>query len=73
MKARCEHCLQNLKPVLGAELDGNPPRAAAARGRGQCDHGRRRPSSGTDLPWVASTPGDLAVLDSESGVLFGAD
>jgi glyoxylase-like metal-dependent hydrolase (beta-lactamase superfamily II) len=70
MKARCEHCLQNLKPVLGAELDGTrlvlPRREVEASAI--LDAGGRRLEL-IYLGW-ASTPGDLAVLDRESGVLF---
>ena len=70
MKARCEHCLQNLKPVLGAELDGTrlvlPRREVEASAI--MDAGGRRLEL-IYLGW-ASTPGDLAVLDRDSGVLF---
>jgi glyoxylase-like metal-dependent hydrolase (beta-lactamase superfamily II) len=70
MKARCEHCLERLRPVLGTELDGTrlilPGREIAdsttvtAGGRGlQLIY----------LGW-ASTPGDVAVFDPDSGVLF---
>jgi glyoxylase-like metal-dependent hydrolase (beta-lactamase superfamily II) len=70
MKARCEHCLENLKPVLGNELDGTrlalPTREIEATTT--IDAGGRRLEL-IYLGW-ASTPGDLAVLDQESGVLF---
>ena len=70
MKARCEHCLENLKPVLGKELEGTrlvpPQREIDATTT--IDAGGRR----LDLIYLgwASTPGDLAVLDPVSGVLF---
>jgi glyoxylase-like metal-dependent hydrolase (beta-lactamase superfamily II) len=70
MKARCDHCLQNLKPVLGTELDGTrlvlPAREVEATTR--MEAGGRRLEL-IYLGW-ASTPGDLAVLDRDSGVLF---
>ena len=70
MKARCEHCLQNLKPLLGEELEGTrlvlPQREIDATTT--IDAGGRRLEL-IYLGW-ASTPGDLAVFDRDSGVLF---
>ena len=70
MKARCEHCLGNLKPVLGQELEGTrlvlPNREIDATTN--IEAGGRRLQL-IYLSW-ASTPGDLAVLDPQSGVLF---
>jgi glyoxylase-like metal-dependent hydrolase (beta-lactamase superfamily II) len=70
MKARCEHCLENLKPVLGAELEGT--RLVAPRR--QIDATTTIDAGGRRLKLIylgwASTPGDLAVLDPDSGVLF---
>ena len=70
MRARCEHCLQNLKPVLGEELEGTrlvvPQREIDATTT--IDAGGRRLKL-MYLGW-ASTPGDLAVFDPDSGVLF---
>jgi glyoxylase-like metal-dependent hydrolase (beta-lactamase superfamily II) len=70
MRARCERCLENLKPVLGEELEGTrlvlPQREIDATTI--IDAGGRRLEL-IYLGW-ASTPGDLAVLDLESGVLF---
>ena len=70
MKARCEHCLENLKPVLGEELQGTrlvlPQRQIEATTT--VEAGGRRLEL-LYLGW-ASTPGDLAVLDADSGVLF---
>jgi glyoxylase-like metal-dependent hydrolase (beta-lactamase superfamily II) len=70
MKARCGHCLENLKPVLGEELEGTklvlPQR--------EIDGSTTIQAGGRELElryfgW-ASTPGDLAVFDRDSGVLF---
>jgi len=70
MKARCEHCLQNLQPVLGEELEGTrlvlPQR--------EIDATTTIVAGGHRLelvyPGWASTPGDLAIFDRDSGVLF---
>ena len=70
MKARCEHCLENLKPVLGEELEGTrliPPHREIDATMAINAGGRRLEL--IYLGW-ASTPGDLAVLDVEAGVLF---
>jgi len=70
MKVRCEHCLENLRPVLGKELEGTrlvlPKRGIDATTT--IEGGGRRLEL-IYLGW-ASTPGDLAVLDLKSGVLF---
>ena len=70
MKARCDRCLANLKPVLAAELEGTrlvlPQREVDATVT--IEAGGRRLEL-IYLGW-ASTPGDLAVLDLDSGVLF---
>ena len=70
MKARCAHCLDNLRPVLGDELEATrlvlPGRlvsestAIEAGGRS------------LDLLYLgwASTPGDLALFDRATGTLF---
>lgn len=70
MKARCERCLENLKSVLGEELEGTrlvPPQreidATTTINAGGCR------LELLFLGW-ASTPGDLAVFDPASGVLF---
>ncbi|MBI3526528.1 MAG: MBL fold metallo-hydrolase [Betaproteobacteria bacterium] len=70
MKARCERCLENLKPVLGEELEGTrlvPPQRDIDATTTIEVGGRRLEL--LYLGW-ASTPGDLAVLDPDSGVLF---
>ena len=70
MKARCGHCLENLKPLLGAELEGTrlvtPQRQIDATTT--IDAGGRRLQ--LIYPGWASTPGDLAVFDPDSGALF---
>lgn len=70
MKARCEHCLENLKPVLGKEIEGTRlvPPAREIDATMTINAGGRRLEL-LYLGW-ASTPGDLAVLDPDSGVLF---
>jgi glyoxylase-like metal-dependent hydrolase (beta-lactamase superfamily II) len=70
MRARCAHCLENLRPALGAELAGTvlvlPNREVA--GDTRIEAGGRR----LELvhPGWAATPGDLAVVDTETGTLF---
>ncbi len=70
MKARCDHCLENLKPILGTELAGTrlvlPQREIDATTT--ITAGGRRLEL-IYLGW-ASTPGDLVVVDTESGVMF---
>ncbi|MEO8157642.1 MAG: MBL fold metallo-hydrolase [Betaproteobacteria bacterium] len=71
MKARCAHCLENLKPILGEELTGTrlilPNR--------EVDATTAILTGGRHLELIylgwASTPGDLVVVDTESGVMFG--
>jgi glyoxylase-like metal-dependent hydrolase (beta-lactamase superfamily II) len=70
MRARCQQCLEQLLPLLGAELDGTqliiPERTLD--GPGIIEAG------GTRLQLLhygwASTPGDIALWHAESGVLF---
>lgn len=70
MKARCAHCLDNLRPVLGDELEGTrlvlPQRQIGASAT--IEPGGRT----LDLLYLgwASTPGDLAVFDRATGTLF---
>lgn len=70
MKARCDHCLDNLRPLLGSELEGTrlviPQREVTATTT--LDAGGRT----LELYFFgwASTPGDLAVFDRTSGALF---
>ena len=71
MKARCAHCLENLRPVLGNELEGTrlvlPQRQVS--GSTAIEVGGRMLEL-IYLGW-ASTPGDLAVFDRATGTLFG--
>lgn len=70
MKARCAHCLQQLKEQLGVELDGThlvlPTRLF--------DDTTRISVGGVELDIIysgwASTPGDIAIFHRESGTLF---
>jgi glyoxylase-like metal-dependent hydrolase (beta-lactamase superfamily II) len=70
MKARCAHCLDNLRPVLGAELEGTrlvlPQRQVSASTTIEAGG---RTLELVYLGW-ASTPGDLAVFDHATGTLF---
>ena len=70
MQARCDHCLAQLKAVLGPEMEGTrlvlPRRLIDATTR--IDTGGRRLQL-IYRGW-ASTPGDLAVFDVETRVLF---
>ncbi len=70
MKARCAHCLENLRPVLGNELDGTRlvlPRRQVIGSTTIVAGGRMLEL--LYLGW-ASTPGDLAVFDRATGTLF---
>ena len=70
MKARCEQCLERLKPVLGEELEGT----RLVLPRREIDSSTTIEAAGLRLqlihPGWASTPGDVAVFDPDSGVLF---
>lgn len=70
MKARCAHCLDNLRPILGDELEGT----RLVLPRRQVSASTKIEAGGRILElyhfgW-ASTPGDLAVFDRASGTLF---
>jgi glyoxylase-like metal-dependent hydrolase (beta-lactamase superfamily II) len=70
MKARCAYCLDNLRPVLGDELEGTRlvlPRRQV-RASTTIEAGGRTVEL-IFLGW-ASTPGDLAVFDRATGTLF---
>jgi glyoxylase-like metal-dependent hydrolase (beta-lactamase superfamily II) len=70
MKARCAHCLDNLRPVLGDELEGTrlvlPQRHLSTSATIEAGG---RTLELLYLGW-ASTPGDLAVFDRSTGTLF---
>lgn len=70
MKARCAHCLDNLRPVLGDELEGTrlvlPQRQVSGS---TTIEAAGRTLELLYLGW-ASTPGDLAVFDRATGTLF---
>lgn len=72
MRARCEHCLENLRQILGdAAMAGTRliiPEDTVEADRSVLEAGGRT----LELihPGWASTPGDLMVLDRASGVLF---
>lgn len=70
MRARCDRCLERLRPRLGEELAGTalvlPTRASHA---GEVIDAGGRKLELFHFGWAA-TPGDLAVLDRASGTLF---
>jgi glyoxylase-like metal-dependent hydrolase (beta-lactamase superfamily II) len=70
MRARCTQCLENLRPTLGAELAGT----RLVLPQIEVSAGTMIESGGRTLDLLhfgwASTPGDLAVLDRATGVLF---
>lgn len=71
MRSRCEHCLENLREILGAEaMQGTrlvlPDRAVD--GDTELDAGGRRLR--LIHPGWAATPGDLLVLDVATGTMF---
>jgi glyoxylase-like metal-dependent hydrolase (beta-lactamase superfamily II) len=70
MKARCDRCLENLKRVLGAEMDGT----RLVLPRKLINATQDIESGGRHLriifPGWSSTPGDIAVLDRQTGALF---
>ena len=71
MRARCEHCLENLKLILGAEaMTGTRliVPGETVEGDTTLEVGGRRLR--LIHPGWASTPGDLMVLDVATGVLF---
>ena len=70
MKARCAQCLDNLRPLLGDELEGTrlvlPQRQVSASTTIEAGG---RTLELLHLGW-ASTPGDLAEFDRATGTLF---
>lgn len=70
MQARCEHCLKTLQPILGEELDATRlvlPQREIDASTTLVAGGRRLEL--LYLGW-ASTPGDLVIVDTHSGVMF---
>ena len=70
MRARCGRCLERLQPVLGGELSGTRlalPQLEFSPGT-MIDAGGRKLEL-LHFGWAA-TPGDVAVLDRNSGTLF---
>lgn len=70
MRERCAHCLENLRPVLGDELAGTTLVLPAREipGSETLESGSRKLR--LIAPGWAATPGDLAVLDVQTGTLF---
>lgn len=70
MQARCAQCLEDLRPLLGDELNGTRLVLPRIRiGSGTTIEAGGRKLELLHFGW-ASTPGDLAVLDPATGVLF---
>lgn len=71
MSARCEHCLANLRKMLGDEIMRDTRLILPSQ---LVDHSTRIEAGGRSIELLhfgrASTPGDLAVFDPHSGVLF---
>jgi glyoxylase-like metal-dependent hydrolase (beta-lactamase superfamily II) len=71
MRARCEHCLENLRKVLGEDAMA---RTRLVLPQQVLERGSTSPIAGRSIDLIyldwASTPGDLAVLDRPSGILF---
>ena len=70
MKARCAHCLDNLRPILGDELEGT--RLVLPQRQVRENTTIRAGGRMLELLYLgwASTPGDLAVFDRTTGTLF---
>jgi glyoxylase-like metal-dependent hydrolase (beta-lactamase superfamily II) len=71
MRARCEHCLGNLRKVLGDEIMAGTRLIIPEQ---LIDASATMRIAGREIDFLhfgwASTPGDLVVLDRESGVMF---
>jgi glyoxylase-like metal-dependent hydrolase (beta-lactamase superfamily II) len=71
MRSRCEHCLENLNKLLGAQLMQGSRLVLPTR---LVDSSMPLRVAGLELQLLhfgwAATPGDLAVYDPASGVLF---
>lgn len=70
MKARCAHCLENLRPILGDEFE----HTRLVLPQREIGETTRIEAGGRTLDLLhfgwSSTPGDIAVLDRASGTLF---
>lgn len=70
MKARCQHCLDNLQPLLGDELKGTRLVLPTTAWHGATTIN----AGGMELELLhyewAATPGDIAVFDRHTGTLF---
>jgi glyoxylase-like metal-dependent hydrolase (beta-lactamase superfamily II) len=70
MRARCDQCLQALRTLLGEELEATRLVLPST----EIDRGTSLEAGGRQIELLhfgwASTPGDLAVLDRQSGTLF---
>lgn len=71
MRQRCGHCLANLRRILGEDAMAGTRLVVPER---TIDHSLSLEVAGRKLTLLyfgwASTPGDLAVLDQDTGVLF---
>jgi len=71
MRERCQHCLDNLRKILGQEAMAGTRLVLPQK---TIDRSTTLEAAGRKLDLLyfgwSSTPGDLAVLDRESGVLF---
>jgi glyoxylase-like metal-dependent hydrolase (beta-lactamase superfamily II) len=71
MRERCQHCLENLRKILGAQAMAGTRLVLPEK---TVDQSITLEVAGRTLELLyfgwASTPGDMAVLDRDSGVLF---
>lgn len=71
MRERCEHCLENLRLILGEEeMAGTRLLVPADTLKSSADITVAGRTLSLIHPGWASTPGDLMVLDRRSGVMF---
>jgi len=71
MRSRCEHCLDNLRLLLGsAAMEGTRLLVPAEVIEGDATLSASGRTIDLIHPGWASTPGDLLVLDRQTGVLF---
>jgi glyoxylase-like metal-dependent hydrolase (beta-lactamase superfamily II) len=71
MRSRCQHCLENLRKILGPQAMAGTRLVLPEK---TVDRSTTLEVAGRTLELLyfgwASTPGDMAVLDRDSGVLF---